>query len=227
MGGSRGACAGNGRTGRAFSVLRQDVGLAIAAYVSWCVLTYFWSEVPELTLLKSGALALVGMGLFAGGQYWVVRLGLERALDYLFPILILALFAGVFGQEAIEQSSEGLTLYEGLTNNPNMLGSLMTWRFLCALAKLPLPGLDGGSLVVGPAGRCLGVCAFCFAIVDCGGPDHLRRVSGGCRHQTQRAPRRIGSSPPIGSFMAIPDVYETLEQRYVRKELRAEADILA
>src|SRR5208282_5424711 len=77
-----------------------------------------------LSLMKSGALGLVALGLFVGGQYWVVRVGGEQSLSYLFPILALALFAGVFGQDAIEQS-EGLALYEGLTGNPNMLGSLM------------------------------------------------------------------------------------------------------
>ena len=217
-------------TGRAFPVLRQDVGLAVTAYVSWCVLTYFWSEVPELTLLKSGALALVGIGLFAAGQYWVVRFGWERALSYLFPILVLALFAGAFGQEAIEQS-EGLTLYEGLTNNPNMLGSLMNmavplllWQSYRTRGRrrqlilwLGLLGVVLGVLLLSVARS-----SIIAALITCGA---FLAVVGIRRNALLYA---LAAVLLIGSSMAVPDVYETLEQRYVRKVPEgSEADILS
>jgi len=207
-------------TGRAFSLLRQDVGLALAAYVSWCVLTYSWSEVPELTLLKSGALALVGMGLFAGGQYWVVRLGWERALSYLLPILALALFAGAFGQAAIEQSSDGLTLYEGLTNNPNMLGSLMNMAvpFLLWQSYRSRGRRRQLILWLGLLGVVLGVLllsvsrsSIVAALITCG---VFLAVVGIRRNGLLSA---LAAALLCGSVMAVPDVYETLEQRYVRK----------
>ncbi len=206
-------------TGRAFSVLRQNVGLAALAYVSWCLLTYFWSEVPDLTLLKSGALVLVSIGLFAAGQYWVVRFGCERALSYLFPILVLALFAGAFGQEAIEQS-EGLTLYEGLTGNPNMLGSLMNMSVPLLLWQsyryrgnrrrlilwLGLLGFVLGALLLSVARS-----SIIAALITCGAflaVVGIRRIA---------LLYTLAAVLLIGSFMAAPALYETLDQHYVRK----------
>ena len=216
--------------GRAFSVLRHPVGLAIAGYVSWCVLTSSWSEVAELTLLKSGALAVVGLGLFAGGQYWVVRLGWARSLDYLFPLLILALFAGVFGQQAIEQSSEGLNLYEGLTSNPNMLGSLMNMAVPLLLWQSYSSRGSRTQLILwlGLLGVVLGVlllsvsrASIIAALITCA---MFLAVVGIKRNALLYA---LAAVLLIGTFKALPDVNETLEQRYVRKVPEGtEADIL-
>ena len=62
MGSSRGACVGTHRERSRIFLPAAGRRPAAAAYVCWCVLTYSWSEVPELTLLKSGALALVWYG---------------------------------------------------------------------------------------------------------------------------------------------------------------------
>ena len=217
-------------TGRAFSVLRHGVGLAAAFYVSWCVLTSVWSEVPELSLLKSGALVLVGMGLLAGGQQWVVRLGWERALDYLFPVLILALFAGALGQEAIEQTSEGLTLYEGLTDNPNMLGSLMNmavplllWQSYRSRGKQRQFILWVGLLAVVLGVLLLSVSrsSIIAALITCG---VFLAVVGIRRNALLYAFAAILLG---GSFVAVPGVYETLELRYVNKAAQgSDIDIL-
>jgi O-antigen ligase len=216
-------------TGRAFSVLRHDVGLIVAVYVIWCIFTFSWSEVPELTLMKSGALALVGIGLLAGGEYWVVRLGWERALSYLFPILGLALFAGVFGQEAIEQS-EGLTLYEGMTSNPNMLGSLMNMAVPLLLWQSYRSRGSQRQLVLwlGLLGVVLGVLlisvsrsSIIAALTTCG----VFLVVVGVRRSAFLY--ALAAILLCGSFMAVPDVYETLDQRYVRKAPEgSNADIL-
>lgn len=207
-------------TGRVFAILRHNVGSALLAYVAWCLLTSAWSEVPELSLMKSTGLALVCVGLFAGGQQWVARLGWERALDYLFPLLALALFAGVFGQSAIESSSELLVLYEGLTGNPNMLGSLMNmaiplllwqcYRHRRARTRLILwlgmLGIVVGVLLLSVSRSSILAALVTFVV--------FLSVVGIRRNAILYALAAVVVS---GTLFAVPDVYETLEQRYIRK----------
>ncbi|MFO1316193.1 MAG: O-antigen ligase family protein [Burkholderiales bacterium] len=207
-------------TGRAFAILRHDVGSALLAYVAWCVLTSAWSDVPELTLMKSGALALVGVGMFAGGQLWASRRGWDQSLDFLSPVLALALFAGVFGQSAIESSSELLVLYEGLTGNPNMLGSLMNMAIPLLLWQCYSNRTSRGRLVLwlGLLGIIVGVLllsvsrsSILAALVTC---VVFLSVVGIRRIAIAYA---LATVVAAGTLFAAPDVYDTLAQRYILK----------
>ncbi len=217
-------------SGRAFAILRHGAGIAIVAYLTWCGVTYFWSGVPELTLMKSGAFALVAVGLVAGGQQWVARLGWRRSLDYLFPLLALALFAGAFGQQGIEQPTGSLSLYGGLAGNPNMLGSLMNMAIPLLLWHSYRTRATPRRLVVW-----LGLLAFVIAvllmsvsrssilaaIVTCVA---FLAVVGVRRNAVAYA---IVVVVAVGAIAAVPDVLTTLEQRYVRKVADdAEGEIL-
>jgi hypothetical protein len=207
-------------TGQAFAVLRHNVGSALLAYVAWCVLTSAWSGVPELTLMKSGALALVGVGFFNGGQQWVSRIGWERALDYQYPLLALALFAGIFGQSAIESPSELLVLYEGLAGNPNMLGSMMNMAIPLLLWQcyrnrrtrmhlalwLCMLGVVVGVLVLSVSRSSILAAMVTFAV--------FLSIVGIRRNAILYALAAVVVS---GALYAVPDVYETLETRYIRK----------
>ena len=218
-------------TGRAVSIFRGPVGLTAIAYLAWCMLTYLWSEVPQLTMMKSVALALVVISMLVGGQQWVARFGWFRAMDYLFPILALALFAAVFGQDAIEFGDEDLALYTGLAGNPNMLGSLMNmviplilwqcyrfrqqrrllvaWLAVLAIVLVALLLSISRASIVAAA---VAIIVFLFAV-------GIRRNA---------LAYGLAAIVAVGACLAIPGLVDTLEQRYVKKSASdPEADIFA
>ena len=57
--------------GRLFPGLRSGFGSVLVIYAAWGFCTYFWSNVPLLTLMKSVAFALVSVTLLSAGQAWV------------------------------------------------------------------------------------------------------------------------------------------------------------
>ena len=217
-------------TRRLLQILRHNAGLALVAYVLWCVVTSIWSEVPELSLMKIGAIALVAIGMFAAGQQWATRLPWDRALHYLFPVLALALFAGVSGQAVIESSSELLVLYEGLTGNPNMLGSLMNmaiplllWqayrdrrrrgRLMCWLGML--------AITIGVLLLSISRSAILAALITC---ITFLSVVGIRRAGLHYA---FAALIAVGIAVAVPGAYDILEQRYILKSRPgAETEIL-
>lgn len=112
-------------------------------FMAWALVTCLWSEVPELSLMKGVALAFVILAGAGGGYLWVRYHPIDSALDALAPMSLMVLAAGVFGLDTINNvgSREGLTMYRGLTGNPNMLGALCAmafpfaaWKYSCALS---------------------------------------------------------------------------------------------
>ncbi len=106
--------------------LRSTFGIALAVYCAWCLTTYYWSEVPYLSIAKATAFSLVAMAFVSAGYWWVAERGSQSALSYFAPVTVLAIFAGSMGTTAIGGTAMKLNIYEGLTYNPNMLGSLLT-----------------------------------------------------------------------------------------------------
>jgi len=108
--------------------------LGSLALSGWAAASTMWSEWPQLSALKSAAFAAVVVGGTGAGFLWVRRHPIPAALDVLIPLLALALAAGLAGQSssAFVDMTEGITLYQGGTGNPNFLGAL------CVMA-LPLP----------------------------------------------------------------------------------------
>ena len=207
-------------TGRAASIFRIPAGLMALAYLAWCVLTSLWSEVPQLTLMKSAALALVTVGMLAAGQQWVARFGWDRTLHYLFPIVALALFAALFGQEAIEYASEDLALYTGLAGNPNMLGSLMNMAFplllwQCYRARRQKQRLLAWLAVLTIVTVALLLSISRSAIVAATITLVSFLLAVGVRRNA--LVYALAAILAAGAFAAIPGIYDTLEQRYVRK----------
>lgn len=112
-------------------------------FMAWALVTCLWSEVPELSLMKGVALAFVILVGAGGGYLWVRYHPIESALDALAPMSFMVLAAGVFGLDTINSlgAPEGLTLYQGLTGNSNMFGTLCAmafpfavWKYSCALS---------------------------------------------------------------------------------------------
>jgi|APSaa5957512535_1039671.scaffolds.fasta_scaffold06054_3 hypothetical protein len=121
-------------TGRLLFGLRSrnsSFGFFLFLYICWCLLTTLWSEVPELSLYKSIAFAIVSVAFLSAGRAWVNSRGIEKTYSYLLPILALVFFAGIVGQgEATSFEMMGsVSLYQGLTNNPNMFGSMVAMVF--------------------------------------------------------------------------------------------------
>ncbi len=112
--------------GRFLSGLRSPFGAALAAYCGWCVLTSLWSEAPLLSLEKVTAFLLVALTFLSAGHRWARERGVLGALSYLAPVTAVALFAGLAGGASVPGGTQQeLELYQGLTDNPNMMGGLV------------------------------------------------------------------------------------------------------
>ncbi|MGH6835317.1 MAG: hypothetical protein ACREC9_07155 [Methylocella sp.] len=114
-------------TRKLFRCLNGGFGLILFANILWCFLTWSWSEVPELTGAKAIAFAAVTLAVTSGGMEWARARTGDSLIAGLFPLTFLAIFAGFFGYAmpgASIDAGVGVTLYRGLTGNPNMLGML-------------------------------------------------------------------------------------------------------
>jgi O-antigen ligase len=112
--------------GQQFFLFTTRFGPAIGMYFLWCIVTSLWSLVPLLSFMKSLALIVISVGLVTAGQVWVQDWKRKDAYGYLLPIVLMTLFAGLISPSTgnIENGS-GLTIYQGLTGNPNYLGVLV------------------------------------------------------------------------------------------------------
>jgi hypothetical protein len=129
-------------TSKLFRCLNGGFGLLLFANILWCFLTWSWSDVPELTGAKATAFAVVTLAVTSGGIEWARTRTGDSLIAGLFPLTLLALFTGFFGYATPGSSIDagvGVTLYRGLTGNPNMLGMLASmglpyavWRFYSA-----------------------------------------------------------------------------------------------
>lgn len=121
--------------------LRTSFGLLTLLFALWAFTTGIWSEVPQLSYLKAFALLLIAFTGLAGGEAWVRQHGPREGLKYLGPLTVVTLLAGVLGQ-AMGQGDDGsgpVAMYQGMSNNPNMFGSLLAmcspflaWQTYCS-----------------------------------------------------------------------------------------------
>jgi O-antigen ligase len=113
--------------GRFLAGFQSLFGVALLIYCAWCMTTYSWSDVPQLSIEKAVAFSLVAVAFVCAGQDWVRERGSLKAIACLAPVAAIALFAGIMGGGGggVATKQQGITLYQGLTDNPNMLGSLI------------------------------------------------------------------------------------------------------
>jgi O-antigen ligase len=109
--------------GQFLLAFRTRSGFLLAAYLFWCTFTITWSEMPELSMLKSIALIVIVMALSAAGQAWTFHSERNAPFGFLLPIVILALFAGFFDRGAAYTQGT-IKIYQGLSGNPNFLGAI-------------------------------------------------------------------------------------------------------
>jgi hypothetical protein len=118
--------------GRHFRAFNVRFGLLLGVYFFWCFLTVIWSEVPQLSLLKSAAFAMTVIVFVGAGHYWATQWHPNAPLAFLQPVLLVALLAGLGGAGGGAEST-GIQLYQGLSGNPNYLGMLIAMAFPLAL----------------------------------------------------------------------------------------------
>lgn len=117
--------------------LKSAVGPLLAASLYWTIVTTGWSEAPQLSLLKSLALACVVVTLVSGGLQWSMTVHPRRVFIYMLPIAGLALFTAFWPGARANVSSYGdTTIYSGLSGNPNALGILCAMGFIGVVAAL-------------------------------------------------------------------------------------------
>jgi hypothetical protein len=118
--------------GELFSTFRSQYAPILLVYLLWCFLTALWSDVQTLSILKAAAFMLVVTAFIAGGRAWVTRLQPQHPIFFLLPVLVAALFSSVSSRVPEIKLGTGISIYQGLTGNPNYLG-------LMSAAALPLP----------------------------------------------------------------------------------------
>lgn len=98
----------------------------LTIYLVWCLLTAIWSDIPELSLNKIMAAALVTPGLFMLGFSWGRQqsnvLHSINAFYWLAPLALTVAVSGKVGQGLLET---GQDYYTGLAGNSNNLGWMM------------------------------------------------------------------------------------------------------
>lgn len=117
--------------------LRSGFGLLTLAFALWAIVTGIWSEVPELTFLKAFAFLLIAFAGLASGYAWVHQNPPQDGLKYLGPLTAVTLLSGLLGSGSVSDIG-GVTMYQGLTGNSNMFGSLLAmcspflvWQTFC------------------------------------------------------------------------------------------------
>ena len=102
-------------------------------FATWSLLTTFWSEQLQLSLLKACAYILVVATVIPTAIDWVISKKRRLAFDVFGPTAILTLLACVGGigmTGSHSYSGSNVWLYRGATGNSNMLG------IMCALTHL-------------------------------------------------------------------------------------------
>ena len=142
-----------------FSIFQTAAGVTALLYSGWCIATALWSEVPALSTMKAGSLIVLMIAMFAAGQMWMRMVPVKDAITYSLPMAALALFSGLAGHASVSSQVElgsGLVVYQGLTSNPNMFGSILA---------MGLPILVWGSYLAWKEGRKLSIWSVSVVIV--------------------------------------------------------------
>lgn len=166
---------------RLLAGLQSRFGVALLSYCAWSIATYSWSIIPQLSLEKAVAFSVIAVSFVSAGHEWVSERGSLKALTCLAPITVVALFAALSGH--ISPGGAGVKnaeAVEGLTDNPNMLASLIVmamplllwtayrnratpqmrwiWLALCALSALLLARTYSRSAMLSAGMLGLGFC---------------------------------------------------------------------
>ena len=108
-----------------FSSLNNKIFFSLLAYIFWCFLTGFWSDVPVLSFLKGGSFFFAALTMIAIGSEWVKQASWQNSLSYTILIIPITLFAGLSGKiHNLSYTNNSIELFQGATSNPNFFGGL-------------------------------------------------------------------------------------------------------
>lgn len=104
----------------------------LLSYFVWCIATTFWSEVPELSFMKSIMFAAVIITLISAGGEWTRQSTIGSAFNWLIVLCGITLISGVLGEYSRGDTdvSAAFALYQGLSGNPN------NFAFMCVMSLL-------------------------------------------------------------------------------------------
>lgn len=114
--------------GQVWRPLRTRFGMLTLLFGVLSLLTTLWSEQPMLSLMKAAAFLMVAVACLAGGYHWARLQSLDRTFEYLLPLLVVALLAGILGRfstQAVVVSGSTI-MYQGLVVGSNMFGSMLS-----------------------------------------------------------------------------------------------------
>jgi len=104
----------------------QNKGIVALIVLSgvWGLVTTFWSESFDLSVMKSFAFLLSSIPLVLAGQRWVSVKGIIGSWTYLAPVALVAMVAAIFGY-FLSPFAYTESLFQGFVYGPNMMGSLL------------------------------------------------------------------------------------------------------
>lgn len=115
-----------GLKGKLLAPLRTRFGVVTLLYAFWTVCTMMWSEQPLLSGMKGIAFSMLSLTAVAAGYYWSRHRDASQAVDYLLPLTMCAIVAGLFGRfSAVALDSGPVSMYSGLVVGSNMFGSML------------------------------------------------------------------------------------------------------
>ena len=114
-----------------FKPFNSPWGAVSLVFVGWCAITAGWSEVWQLSLMKTVASLLVVATGLAAGQKWVRDHSLRSCLSFIGPLAFVSTLAAVLGRNSARGTvvSGPTVMYQGMVNGPNMFGSMLA---MCA-----------------------------------------------------------------------------------------------
>ena len=119
-----------------------DSGRSTLVFGLWCLVTSAWSEAAQLSFSKASAQLMVLLGVPVLAYSWGHRAPLMRVLDPLFAAMLMTFAAALLGQGQAGATIGEIGLYQGLTTNPNvfgtmvaMVGCLILWRSYLAFQQ--------------------------------------------------------------------------------------------
>lgn len=108
----------------------SSFGLCTLLFALWIGATVMWSEVPLLSGIKASTFVVIAFSCMAAGQAWVRQHAPQAAVNYLLPLTLAALLAGVLGRFSEDSVIYGATtMTQGLVGGSNMFGSLLAMCF--------------------------------------------------------------------------------------------------
>jgi len=214
-------------SGKLFSVFRTRFGLPFGIYILWCFATVMWSDVPQLSFMKSAAFAVTA-GIFIGAGYlWATQWAPQFPLSFLASVLVVALIAGLGGGPP-QFTGTGINLYTGLSGNPNYLGMLIANSFPLAVYLAYRAYRNRSSMVVLAAAGGL-VLVLLLLLWMSGSRASLLSmlVVGAMFFSTLGAEKKIFSVVALcmlvsGSALAVPELQQGVYTRLVVKSTNSE-----